>query len=285
MATGNQTLTDTSLMRADGGTFVLSGINAANLTDGPDDNVLDVLDASGFSGNATLYAGSGNDELIGGSGNDYLDGGSGHDTIEAGGGNSILVGTSGAGDILEGGSGDDTIYGSQGADSIVGGSGSDVIYGGPVASSISGGTGPDTIVGAASGDTIYGNGGPDVIISGGGHDLIYGDNPAGTGDTGAVSYIYGTFQGETGAGTDTIYGGKGNDYLFGYGDTIVPGGSGSIVDNTLATDPQPTAPPPHRQPKSRAADSAGDRIDAANWCQLPGTLDGVLWLGQRRRRQ
>ncbi len=89
--------------------------------------------------------------------------------------------------------------------------GSDTIYGGPVASFISGGTGPDTIVGGASDDTIYGNGGADVLIAGGGHDLIYADNPAGTGDTGAVSYLYGTYAGEAGAGTDTLIGGKGND--------------------------------------------------------------------------
>jgi Ca2+-binding RTX toxin-like protein len=154
---GNQTLTDTSLVRADGGTFTLSGINSVNLTAGPG-NV--VLNATGYSGQVSLYGGAGNDTLEGGSGDDYIVGGAGHDYLSAGSGNTILVGTAGTGDTLIGGPGQDTIYGSQGADSISGGTGSDVIYSGPVASFISGGTGPDTIVGGASGDTIYGNGGP-----------------------------------------------------------------------------------------------------------------------------
>ncbi len=237
---GNQTLTDNSLVRADGGTFTLIGIGGANLTAGP--NAV-VLDATGYSGQATLFGGSGNDTLLGGSGDDYIVGGAGHDRLSAGSGNSILVGTSGSGDTLIGGTGQDTIFGSQGPDSITGGTGSDVIYSGAVASFISGGTGPDTIVGGASGDTIYGNGGADVIIAGGGHDTIYADNPAETGDTGAVSYLYGTYAGEPGAGTDTLFGGKGNDDLFGFGDTIHAGGPGSIVNNSLTNDPIPGAPP------------------------------------------
>ena len=220
---GNQALTDTSLVRADGGDFTLANITAADLTAGPGSIQ---LDASGFSGTVYLYSGTGHDELIAGSGN------------------TVLVGTAGAGDTLIGGDGNDTIYGSQGADSIIGGSGSDVIYGGTAPGSfISGGTGADTIVGGANDDTIYGNGGADVLIAGGTNDLIYADNPAGTGDTGAVSYLYGTYAGEPGAGTDILVGGKGNDNLFGDGDTIVSGSVGSIVDNALASNPAPSAEP------------------------------------------
>ena len=119
-----------------------------------------------------------------------------------------------------------------------------MIYGGTAPGSfISGGTGADTIVGGANDDTIYGNGGADVLIAGGTNDLIYADNPAGTGDTGAVSYLYGTYAGEPGAGTDILVGGKGNDNLFGDGDTIVSGSVGSIVDNALASNPAPGAEP------------------------------------------
>ena len=119
-----------------------------------------------------------------------------------------------------------------------------MIYGGTAPGSfISGGTGADTIVGGANYETIYGNGGPDVLIAGGTHDLVYADNPSG--DTSAVvSYLYGTYAGEPGAGTDNLIGGPGNDYLFGYGDTITPGGAGSIVDNSLTSNPAPSAPPP-----------------------------------------
>ena len=80
-STGNQTLTDTSFLPADGGTFTLSGINAANLTAGPNDVL---LNATGYSGQATLYAGAGNDTLLGGSGDDYLVAGAGHDVLNAG---------------------------------------------------------------------------------------------------------------------------------------------------------------------------------------------------------
>ena len=240
-SSGNQTLTDTSFVPSSGGSFTLSGINAANLTAGPFGVVLNAI---GFSGQATLYGGAGNDTLEGGSGDDYIVGGAGHDFLSAGSGNTILIGTAGSGDTLLGGPGEDTVYGSQGKDSITGGTGSDVIYSGPVASFISAGTGPDTVVSGASGDTIYGNGGPDVLVAGGGHDLIYADNPVGTGDSGAVSYLYGSYSGGPGAGSNTLIGGKGNDFLFGFGDTIKAGGAGSIVNNSLASAPVPGSPPP-----------------------------------------
>ncbi len=237
---GDQTLTDTSLVRADGGTFILSGIDQADLTGGPDNNI---LDASGFSGSVWLYGGAGNDTLRAGSGTAYLDGGSGQDTLVGGAGDDTLVGANGSGDIITGGAGTDTIYGSQGADTITGGAGSDTIYGGGAGSFISGGTGPDTIIAGGNNDTIYGNGGQDVIVAGGSNDVIYADNLAGTGDTGAVSYLYGTYKGEAGVGTDTLIGGKGNDFLYGYGDNIT-GGIGSTIDNSLASNPMPSSPAP-----------------------------------------
>ncbi len=265
----NAVLTDSSLTLSGGGTFALSGISQAALQGSTGNNL---LDATGFSGSVSLYGGAGNETLIGGWGDDYLAGGTGHDLLEAGPGDDVLVGTQGSGDTMVGGSGTDTIYGSQGPDSIIGGIGSDTIYAGPVASFISGGSGPDTIVGGASGDTIYGNGGPDVLIAGGGHNLIYADNPAGTGDTGAVSYLYGTYAGEQGAGTDTLVGGKGNDYLFGYGDTIIVGGAGSIVDNSLATDPV-AGPATGRHAQPGTAGRARQCPHAADRRHLPGPLD------------
>ena len=275
---GEETLTDTSFVQPNLGTFTLSGINAADLTAWP--NGVE-LDATGFSGQATLYGGSGNDTLLGGSGNNYIVGGAGKDYLSAGSGNTILVGTAGSGDTLIGGPGEDTIYGSQGADRIAGGTGSDTIYSGPVASFISGGTGPDTIVGGANGDTIYGNGGADVIIAGGSHDLIYADNPGGTGDTGAVSYLYGTYAGESGAGIDTLIGGKGNDYLFGYGDTIIAGGSGSIVNNLLASDaaPELAATGPHHQQRPARGAGTSSTVPTGvtyqgRWTEFGGSASG-----------
>ena len=265
----DQTLTDTSLVVANGGTFTLAGITAADLSAGAG-NI--VLNAASFSGSVSLYGGSGADTLLAGSGDDYLDAGMGQDSLVGGSGLDILDGAEGAGDTFLGGSGQDTIWGSQGPDSVNGGSGSDVIYAGPVASFLSGGSGADTIVGGSNNDTICGNGGADVLVSGGADNVIYADNPANTGDTGAVSYLYGTYLGEPGAGTDTLYGGRGNDYLFGDGDTLQPGGAGSIVDNSLATNPNPTPPSPSN-PDNGPFLPPSSSCYFADRCRLPGSLD------------
>ena len=279
-AAGNQTLSDTSLTRSSGGTFTLAGIDRVDLT-GAGDNV---LDASGFSGSAWLYGGAGNNTLLAGSGSDYLDGGSGHDSLVGGSGDDILVGIYGTADTIIGGAGHDTIYGSQGADNISGGTGSDVIYGGGAGSLISGGTGADTIFGGANNDTIYGNGGADVIVAGGSQDLIYADNPTGAGDSGAVSYVYGTYAGQLGAGTDTLVGGSGNDLLFGSGDTITVGGAGSAVDDSLSTNPV-TAPPPAPSPELGPRCRSQQQPRFADGRGLPGPLDRICRFGLSRRRE
>ena len=74
------TLTDSMLTGA--GTDALSTIEAATLTGGSGSNV---LDASGFTGAATLSGADGNDSLLGGSGADTLNGGAGLDSFNAGG--------------------------------------------------------------------------------------------------------------------------------------------------------------------------------------------------------
>lgn len=68
------------------------------------------IDASKFTGSATLNGGDGSDILWGGSGNDLLNGGNGADW-------------------LSGGAGDDQLNGGANRDILVGGLGRDVLYG------------------------------------------------------------------------------------------------------------------------------------------------------------
>lgn len=60
-------------------------------------------------GNDFLFGGSGSDQLAGGDGDDYLDGGDNADTLYGGAGNDILIGGGGS-DKFYGGSGADTFY-------------------------------------------------------------------------------------------------------------------------------------------------------------------------------
>ncbi|WP_295882586.1 calcium-binding protein [uncultured Thiohalocapsa sp.] len=82
------TLNDTALTRGADPADSLAAIQRAELTGGDGDNV---LDASGFSGRATLIGGAGDDTLIGGSGDDRLTGGAGIDVIDGGAGSNTLV--------------------------------------------------------------------------------------------------------------------------------------------------------------------------------------------------
>jgi parallel beta-helix repeat protein len=113
----NFTLTDTSLARPGDGMISLQEITRALLTAGSSG---DELNATGFSGQATLLGGPGNDTLLAGTGGDYLDGGAGHDSLTSSIGADVLVGTSGSGDTLAAGTGGDTIYSSNSADTILG---------------------------------------------------------------------------------------------------------------------------------------------------------------------
>jgi Ca2+-binding RTX toxin-like protein len=101
----NFTLTDSQLKRSTGGTFVLTSIEAASLTGGASNNV---IDASRFQGRVILSGGGGNDTLRSGSGPSVLLGGTGNDILAAGPGRSVMIGGSGA-DRLIGGADDDLL--------------------------------------------------------------------------------------------------------------------------------------------------------------------------------
>jgi len=250
------TLTDVSLLGL--GNDVLAGVEEVRITAGAAANL---LDASLFSGQATLIGAGGEDTLRGGSGADVLIGNAGQDTLEGGGGDDRLLGGRDA-DRLDGGAGNDLVKGQGGShDSLIGGSGDDTLDGGPgndwviaeggvdwvLGATVLTGDGPDLLFsverGELSGDdlanridasgfggnvTIYGGGGDDTLLGGDGIDLVNGQGGndsllAGGGD----DRVFG------GGGNDWLGGGDGDDRIRGHGgnsDTLVGGPGDDQLD-------------------------------------------------------
>ena len=195
----NFVLTDTSLSGV--GSDTLTNIGFAFLIGGASANT---LNASGFTGAATLQGGDGNDVLIGGSGNDSLLGEAGNDTLTGGGGMNTLNGgthvatTTSVGDqVCESADFDFTATATQILRSdlststftqiesvkLIGGASDNTL-------TVSGFTGPTTLQGGNGNDTLTGGSGKDSLEGGIGDDQLTG----GLGDD--------TFNG--GANTDTI---------------------------------------------------------------------------------
>lgn len=134
----------------------LSQLEAASLTGGPSDNV---INAAGFSNGFVLLFGLGGD--------DRLLGGSGHDRLEGGAGNDTLLGGDGV-DTLKGGAGHDGLAGHTGRDALLGQDGDDTLFGGDEDDSLSGGPGSDVIAGGSGDDAIFGDGDADTLAGGSG---------------------------------------------------------------------------------------------------------------------
>jgi Ca2+-binding RTX toxin-like protein len=128
------------------GDDTLVSIERALLTAGPGDNL---LDATAFSGQASLHGGLGNDTLRGGHGDDNLDGGGGNDRIAGNQGADRANGGSGN-DVILGHGGNDTLLGGAGDDSILGGDGDDVVKGHGGNDRLCGGEGFNQVVGTAA---------------------------------------------------------------------------------------------------------------------------------------
>ncbi len=212
----------------------------------------------GGSGTDMLAAGSGTDLLVAGSGSDRMQGGSSDGSVDSvyGGSGTDSIALDDGQESVYGGSGDDTIMamsGSTGTYFIDGGSGSysaqnpeviDLSANNGANDSVYGGTGGYNLIkGSAGGDNlIYGGGPDDTIYGGAGYDTIYGgagadpsqptNNVIYGGDLG-YNLIYGAGGGDllygavlaaadvTYGGNNTIYGGSGNEELFGGDGTML----------------------------------------------------------------
>lgn len=191
-----------------------------------------------------LFGDNGNDLIEGGAGRDYLAGGGGSDEIFGGDGNDDIYGSTFFATIenypgpdnpdglpysaqnlydlgqlfdeaddrntLDGGAGDDRIHGGEYVDEISGGAGDDRIFGS---------TGEDLISGGADNDRIYGDSGLVPLTAGN----VFQYYKIGWADgTDAIGLYDDVIYGGSGddllwgeLGNDTIHGGTGMDYLFG----------------------------------------------------------------------
>ena len=227
----------------------------------------------GSSGNDTLVGGDGEDDLwggldddtvFGGNDNDTVAGGAGNDTLDGGLGNDVVFGGTGS-DLIEGGDGNDVIdagnhidpaidydypgvdpyendqFPDNDLDTVFGGVGDDIITTGDDDDSIDGGTGNDYIDAGIDDDSVTGGTGNDTIIGGQGDDIIEGND----GD----DLIYGGLDTEVlnlpdaidpapDDNRDTLYGGAGNDTIFGRDDanTLFGGTGNDVLDGGIDND-------------------------------------------------
>ncbi len=175
----NWDLNDTRLVSAGGGRILHDDIEKSSLVGGVGRNL---LNASMFSGDATLNGLGDNDVLRGGLGNDILLGGTGNDRIYGGLGD----------DSLQGQDGNDQLWGGDDDDALAGEAGNDILRGGSGDDSLNGGDNDDQLFGEAGNDTLSGGNHNDAIFGGDGNDTLNGD-----------------------AGDDLLCGGLGNDSLTG----------------------------------------------------------------------
>ena len=239
---GSFVLSDTGLSGPSIGNDTLANFEQATLVGSTFD---DVIDASGFSGDATISGLRGDDLLIGGSGNDSIQGDDGDDEIDAG-------------------DGDDTVLGGLGRDTLGGGLGADFAFFNDIPVNVNvrlnaygagrahrAGTPPEPLteieglVGSDQGDrltsyvdrtTLIGGGGDDVLVArgrfrqeldgGAGNDRLHvkgnGENilVGGDGDDRLVA---------NGHNLNELFGDAGLDFLFarGNGVNLLRGGIGS----------------------------------------------------------
>jgi serralysin len=224
----------------------------------------------GGGDNDILYGQNGDDYLYGDAGDDNISGGNDNDKLYGGDGNDIINGDDGV-DELFGDAGNDTLYGGAGDDLLAGGEGDDVLRGNGDDDRLIGNAGADEFYGGSGNDDIFGGDDDDIYYSEAGDDFFHGMNGIDTADyssaggainvnlnSGTVSdgdggtdtlyfiekiigSIYGDIINGSGARTDYLYGGNGDDAIDGkagddelygeLGNDSLQGGSGNDVLN------------------------------------------------------
>ena len=238
------TLSDSVLAGA--GTDAVTSVELAQLTLS---NVGGSINASSFTGRATLMGGTGSDTLSGGNGDDLLVGGDGADSLVGNGGDDTLTGGL-ANDSLNGGGGNDLLSESGDVSSLILGNftltglGSDVLAeferalltGGASANTIDASAftnGPVTLIGGLANDSLLGGSGADSLDGGLGNDTLKGNAAGDTllGGDGDDSLAGGD-------GADSLNGQLGNDALLGGtgNDTLTGDAGNDLFDGGLDTD-------------------------------------------------
>ena len=164
------------------------------------DQIQNIENFIGGSGDDTLSGDADNNVLNGGHGNDTLSGAAGADTLEGGDGNDSLLGGNGA-DILNGGAGNDVLSGGNGNDVINGGANNDII-------NCAFGDDFDTIDGGADFDTLNitalaGAQTLNVTLDPSGSRIIAYREVAGSADSNTVANVE-AVNADLGAGNDTL---------------------------------------------------------------------------------
>jgi len=174
------------------------------------DDLHQLENVNGGSGNDTIYGngdsnsltgGPGGDGIAGYAGNDYLAGHTGNDFLEGDGGNDYIVGGE-DNDLLEAAGGNDSLYGSSGRDRVSydGATAAVTAYIGMGTSGQAGeadkiGDDVEDLEGSSYADVLHGSNGPNLLIGDGHGDVLVGH-----------------------AGADTLQGGAGPDTLKTAGD-------------------------------------------------------------------
>ena len=206
-------------------------------------------------GDDEVYGGLGDDSIFGGAGNDTVFGGEGSDTVDGGDGDDLINTRTSPGngrpdsaliipdnpltpidesqfgytadndpntdrDSVLGGAGNDTILTGDDDDTIFGGVGNDVIDAGFDDDNVFGGDGSDTIVGSEGNDTIEGGADNDLIFGGLNPETIYefGNDTATGAQISAIYDITDNVDPNTDNNRDLLFGGSGNDTIFGQDD-------------------------------------------------------------------
>lgn len=217
----------------------------------------DINEITTYKGDNDILGTAGKDLISSGMGDDTVNAGMGADTIDGGVGNDVLNGGVGE-DLIEGNFGKDTISGNAFDDILGGGGQSDVISGGDGDDIILGNDGDDSLDGNRDNDVISGGGGADIVAGGKGDDRLFGGyldyepdatsgnfadytaeyinayNAAGDAMPGATTaeilnsdYMRGYVLTDGSVdGSDTLYGGEGNDSLYVGGNDVAKGGLG-----------------------------------------------------------
>lgn len=220
-----------------------SGDSGSSADDGPEstDELPD------YSGNAeitpvdsTIFKATDQaDRVVGTPGDEVVFAGGGSDYVSGGAGDDVVSGEAGA-DTMGGGTGDDTLLGGIGNDKLYGSTGDDYLLGGAGNDYLDGGSGNDALAAGSGGDTLVGGAGNDSLS---GVNLISLPTDTGWQTADLAVNLFDQFgadlsptqvdrlgrainNSDAAPDPSQLYGGDGNDSLFGDKGDVLTGGSG-----------------------------------------------------------